>query len=101
MWDVSMFAFDGDKLIGFTLLYGMDNRGVLFQALTAVDKNYRKKGLAKAMKSRAMRRAKEKGFSEVHCDNDTRNSPMIAINDKLGYKRKPGMVAMRKDFQEV
>ena len=98
LWDVSMFAFDGEKMIGFTLIYGMDNRGVLFQALTAVDKDYRGRGLAKAMKSRAMRRAKEKGITEVHCDNDTRNAPMISINERLGYKRKPGMIAMRKDL---
>lgn len=101
LWDVSMFAFDADKLIGYTLIYEMDNRGVLFQALTAVDKDYRGRGLAKALKSRAMRRAKEKGITEVHCDNDTRNAPMIAINERLGYKSKPGMIAMRKDLREV
>jgi GNAT superfamily N-acetyltransferase len=101
VWDVSMFAFDGDKLIGFTLLYKFDDRGVLFQALTAVDKDYRGRGLAKAMKARAMRAAKAKGVTEVHCDNDTRNAPMLSINDRLGYQRKPGMIWMKKVFQEV
>jgi GNAT superfamily N-acetyltransferase len=101
LWDVSMFAFDGDKLIGFTLIYEMDKRGVLFQALTAVHRDYRGKGLAKALKARAMRRAIEMGFTEVHCDNDTRNAPMIRINERLGYKSKPGMIAMRKDLTVV
>ncbi len=101
LWDVSMFAFDGDNMIGYTLIYEMDNRGVLFQALTAVDKDYRGRGLAKALKSRAMRRAKEKGITEVHCDNDARNAPMISINKRLGYKSKPGMIAMRKDLREA
>jgi GNAT superfamily N-acetyltransferase len=99
MWDVSMFAFDGDRMTGFTLLYGMDDRGVLFQALTGVDKEYRGRGIAKAIKARAMRRAKEKGVTEVHCDNDTRTAPMIHINELLGYKSKPGMIAMRKDLR--
>jgi hypothetical protein len=35
----------------------------------------------------------------VHCDNDTRNTPMIHINELLGYKSKPGMIAMRKDLR--
>ena len=100
MWDVSMFAFEGDKMIGFTLLYKFDDRGVLFQALTAVDREYRGRGLAKAMKARAMRAGKAKGITEVHCDNDTRNTPMLAINDRLGYQRKPGMIWMKKVFQE-
>lgn len=99
LWDVSMFAFDCDKMIGFTLIYELDNRGVLSQAVTAVDRDYRGRGLAKALKSRAMRRAKAKGVKEVHCDNDTRNTPMIAINERLGYKSKPGMIAMRKSLQ--
>jgi GNAT superfamily N-acetyltransferase len=99
LWDVSMFAFDNDKMIGFTLIHEMDNKSVIFQALTAVDKDHRGRGLAKALKSRAMRRAKRKGVTEVHCDNDTRNAPMISINNKLGYKPKPGMISMRKHLQ--
>ena len=101
LWDVSMFAFDGDSLIGFTLLYEMDGRGVLFQALTAVHRGHRGRGLAKSLKARAMRRAKQNGFAEAHCDNDTRNTPIIMINERLGYRRKPGMIAMRKSLVEI
>lgn len=98
LWDVSMFAFEGDELIGMSLVYEMDRRGVLFQALTAVRRDRRGMGLAKALKARAMRRAMECGFHEVNVDNDTRNGPMISINERLGYRPKPGMVAMRKVF---
>ncbi|MDQ2986504.1 MAG: GNAT family N-acetyltransferase [Armatimonadota bacterium] len=98
LWDVSMFAFEGEELIGLTYVYEMDNRGVLFQGLTAAHRDYRGRGLAKALKTRAMRRALEKGFLEVHADNDTRNTAMIAINNRLGYQNKPGMISLRKLF---
>jgi len=96
LWEVSMFAFAEGELIGFTLTLEIDGRGVLYQALTAVRKDYRGMGLAKALKARAMRMAMEKGFSEVHADSDTRNTVMIAINNRLGYQPKPSIIWLRK-----
>lgn len=98
LWNVSSFAFNGDKLVAMTYLYKAEREGVIFQALTAVDREYRGRGIARALKAFAARRALDSGFSTILTDNDSRNLAMISINDWMGFTRLPGMVTLRKDF---
>ncbi|MGI8922923.1 MAG: GNAT family N-acetyltransferase [Fimbriimonadales bacterium] len=98
LWDISQVARDNEGLIGFTYLYRSDVEAELFQALTAVHRDYRGRGIAKALKARSAKRAIEAGYKTVRADNDTRNAPMLAINDRLGYKRLPGMITLAKDL---
>ncbi|MBA3725072.1 MAG: GNAT family N-acetyltransferase [Armatimonadetes bacterium] len=89
LWDISQVARDKEKLIGFTYLYRSDVEAELFQAQTAVHRDYRGRGIAKALKARSAKRAIEAGYRTVRADNDTRNAPMLAINARLGYKGSP------------
>lgn len=101
LWHVSSFVFDCDQLVAMTYLYKSEREGVIFQALTAVDRKYRGRGIARALKSFAARRALDAGFRTILTDNDSRNLTMISINDWMGFSPLPGMVTLRKDMRNL
>lgn len=94
-----LIAFQGDAPIGFTTEFRGVQEGRLDQGLTAVRKDFRGKGVASALKARAMRWAMSQGFKFVRTDNDSRNAPMIAINDRLGFTRLPATISMQWSAQ--
>lgn len=94
----SQIALVDGKIAGFTGIFGGEEEGELFQWLTAVKREYRGQGLAKAMKARAARWAIANGYRSIHTDNDTRNAPMLAINKQMGFERRVGTVTMLKRF---
>jgi GNAT superfamily N-acetyltransferase len=53
---------------------------------TATLREYRGRGLAKLVKSVALRKAAAVGVTETLTANDFTNKPMLAVNDWLGYK---------------
>ncbi|MBC8065515.1 MAG: GNAT family N-acetyltransferase [Chlorobia bacterium] len=94
----SQVALIDGRIIGFTGIYHTEIDGQLFQWLTAVKREHRGKGIAKALKANAAKWAIANGYRTVRTDNDTRNAPMLAINDKLGFRRLPGMITFRKQL---
>lgn len=91
----SRVAIVDGKIAGFTGFYKMEQEGGLFQWLTGVRREFRRLKIAKAMKIDALRGAVAKGYRTIRTDNDTRNAPMLAINDQLGFTRLPGMITYR------
>lgn len=98
LWNVSSFVFDKDRLVAMTYLYNSERDGMAFQALTAVDREYRGKGIAKALKAFAAKRAIDAGYTKILTDNDARNLTMLSINERMGFRRLPGMLTLRKDL---
>jgi GNAT superfamily N-acetyltransferase len=49
-------------------------------------RKYRGQGLAKAVKSAALRRAAAAGITTAYTSNDEANQPMLAVNTWLGYR---------------
>lgn len=86
------------RIAGFSGLYRTEVEGQLFQWLTAVKREHRGKGIAQAMKAHGANWAIANGFKTVRTDNDTRNAPMLAINDRMGYRRLPGMITFAQTF---
>ena len=66
--------------------------------LTAVLPKHRGQGIARALKIAGIVAAKAQGFEAIRTDNDTRNAPMLAINDSLGFRRLPAMVTLEKRY---
>lgn len=91
-------AFIDGHIAGFTGLYRMEQEGGLFQWLTGVRREHRGKKIAKALKLDALRWAVANGYKTIRTDNDTRNAPMLAINDQIGFKRLPGMITYRREL---
>jgi mycothiol synthase len=67
---------------------------------TGVDKRYRGRKLAQAVKVLALRFAREVlKVSTVRTTHNEENLPMIAIDEKLGYVRTPGTILTDKMFE--
>ena len=94
----TFLAFKGANAIGLTQFWKGESSDDLYTGLTAVKKQVRGQGVASALKARALRFAKETGATRVFTDNDTNNIEMIAINDKLGFKKLPAWLSMKKEM---
>jgi mycothiol synthase len=94
LWAASFIALAEGRMIGFSGLYRAPAEGLADQWLTAVHKNFRGRGIARALKAAATRRAIEMGFWRIRTNNDTRNTAMLAINDGMGYERLPGTITL-------
>lgn len=84
-----IFAADGDRLVGTTYMHTLEGGG-LHTMYTGVDPAYRGKGIAQALKVRAVEAARKHGAPYMRTDNDSQNGPMLAINRKMGYRPLPG-----------
>lgn len=93
----TVFAFRNGRIIGFSGSYSGARPGSVDQWLTGVVAKERGRGVALGLKLRVIHAAKAAGLSFIHTDNDTRNSPMLAVNDKLGFVRGPAVLSMLKD----
>lgn len=66
---------------------------------TGVDRRYRGRKLAQAVKVLALRYARDVlQVATVHTHHNSRNLPMIAIDRKLGYVQTPGTWLMEKSL---
>ena len=93
--DLSMVAYAGDQIAGFTTTgKRLDRDGWTWMTGTARD--YRGRGIARALKVEALTRAKEKGLRALGTTNDEPNKSMRGINAKLGYQMLPAHVELEK-----
>jgi mycothiol synthase len=95
-----LVAVHNGNQIGFSGLYPITATTMLDQWLTAVKRDYRGKHVALALKIRSIAFAKKNGYTLIRTDNDSRNAPMLAINNKLGFKRGAASLSLAKVLQE-
>ena len=95
------FALCGDDLVGMTMFWQGEGDDALHTGLTGVRRAYRGRGVATALKVRALEFARTLGASKVYTDNDTGNEEMIAVNAKLGFERQPAWIGLRRVMGEA
>ncbi len=90
---VAIDARTGDwaAMSAITVFQGADHAYNLF---TGTDVRYRGRKLAQAVKSLALRKAREFGVDKVRTSHNSENAAMIAIDTRLGYVRTPGTLVM-------
>ena len=88
--DGQIIAADGDRWVGLAALGYFKTFGGAVNMITGVDRDYRGRKIALALKLLANRTAKRWGAREIRTNNDSQNAPMLAINRKLGYQPEPG-----------
>jgi mycothiol synthase len=64
--------------------------------MTGVRREYRRQGLALALKLLSFRLMKERGCTQTLTNNDTANPPILHLNEKLGYQKRPGNLMWSK-----
>jgi GNAT superfamily N-acetyltransferase len=89
-------ALDGDQPVAMSFLRFPPVRGCVWTGYTCSHPAYRGRGLARAIKLQSLAQAIELGVPFVYTDNDSENAPMLHINERLGYRRRPGFVALLK-----
>jgi GNAT superfamily N-acetyltransferase len=81
---------------GVSNLWKAPEADVLHVGLTATRRDYRRMGIALALKLKAIDYARQRGVRELRTGNETRNRPMLSINEALGFVKQPVWVSYVK-----
>lgn len=80
--------------IGVTDLVAADgNTGILDTGFTGMERSWRRKGLATALKLQAIEWARKEGYKYIRTDNGSHN-PMYHLNLKLGFRPRPSWIGL-------
>lgn len=90
----SFVALADGEIVGFSGLLEHDNPGTAEDGLTVVRRDWRRRGLALALKRLELAWAAENGFCEVVTWTQTGNEGMRRVNELLGYEYRGSAVTM-------
>jgi GNAT superfamily N-acetyltransferase len=81
-------AIADDRPVGLAFLL-RKGENAAFNEYTAVDRAYRGRGIARALKLQTIEWARQNGIDFIYTSNDVANQRMLAINIRLGYQPLP------------
>ena len=94
-------AKDGDAYVGVSGLGRAEALpDVLYTGFTGVHPRYRHRGIAYALKLRAVEYGMRHGYREIRTFNSSLNAPMLGINVGLGFVKRPAWIIFGKDSFE-
>ena len=99
--DRTWIAREGDDLVGISVLSYPPVRGVVSTDWTATARKVRGRGIARALKCETVLQAIALGVDRVRTDNDGQNSPILHINETMGYARRPDGIQMIKQAEPM
>lgn len=84
--ELSVVVLEDGEVVGVSFLFTDRETGRAVNAGTGVVRAHRSRGLALLMKQHALAAAAASGITHVVTQNDETNAPMLAINERLGYR---------------
>jgi mycothiol synthase len=87
--DGYLIAVVDGRYVGVSSMWQSPEADMIRTGLTAVRREYRRRGIALALKVRALTFAKARGYRRTVTDNASINQPMLAINEQLGFVKNP------------
>jgi len=91
--DGYFLAKKGGEYVGESFVFQLPAEpGHLSQGFTGVRREYRGKGIAMALKLKVIAYAKAHGYNLIKTWNASTNTPMLVINEKLGFVKKPAWI---------
>lgn len=93
--DFSFLALHDGHVIGYATLGAVPGSNDATNVMTAVKREWRRRGVAAALKAEQLAAAKRAGFSGIVTLNEVKNEPMRKLNAKLGYVPQPAQLLMR------
>lgn len=99
MPDCWFVALHDGRYVGETKLFKEPVADKLRTGLTGVIRDYRRKGIAMALKLRAIEYARNHGVTTISTDNEE-NNPMYQINLRLGFQPAPAWIDFEKVLRE-
>jgi mycothiol synthase len=95
----SIVALEGERVIGYAgLLSWNDDDTRAENGLTAVARDWRRRGLATALKRRQLAWAAANGIRELVTWTQTGNEGMRSVNEGLGYVTRAVSLRMRREL---
>jgi GNAT superfamily N-acetyltransferase len=94
--DATFLALADDEVVGyakFSLTAAQPQTA--HHDMTGVKRDWRRRGIAGALKRAQIFWAKEQGYLTLATQNELRNEPIRRLNERLGYREAPGRVVMR------
>jgi GNAT superfamily N-acetyltransferase len=97
-WPEATFvALSGDEVVGMAgLEHDADRPDRAENALTAVRRDWRGRGLARALKETATAWASDHGIREIYTWTQTGNENMRAVNERLGFVTRHTSITVRR-----
>lgn len=83
--ELSTVAMADGRVAAFTFAQ-TDGRRRYFSGGTGTRREFRGRGLARAVKLDSLARARRAGYTDAFTNNATGNAPMLAVNEWLGYR---------------
>ena len=93
----SFVALAGGEVVGYTGLC-RDAVGAVEDGLTVVRRDWRRRGLAAALKRTKLAWAAASGIDEIVTWTQTGNEAMRALNERLGYVYRSVSITVRTDL---
>jgi GNAT superfamily N-acetyltransferase len=94
--DAVFLAVEGDRVVAYAALLAYEQQpGDAIHEITAVLPDYRRRGIARALKAAEIAWAREAGFERLRAHNDSTNIPIRRLNDELGYRPLPARIVLR------
>lgn len=98
MIDSWVVAVENGRYIGNSMLKKGSQPGIVSTGFTGVLRDYRRRGLATALKAHAIAYAQNAGFQAIRTGNEE-NNPMLILNKKLGFKEITAKLAFEKQVK--
>ncbi|MDQ3706254.1 MAG: GNAT family N-acetyltransferase [Chloroflexota bacterium] len=94
-----IIAADGDRWIGMCAVGYFPRTESMHVMILGVDNAYRGRKIGLALKLLSHRVAKALGVKHLKTGNASQNTPILAMNQKLGYKKMRGTYQMQKQLK--
>lgn len=95
-------AKDGDRYVGVTDLNLREAMpGGVAQGFTGVRAEYRRRGIATALKAHAIEYARRHGHKTIRALNRPAHTALLALNEKLGFRHLFSYVTLERCLKEV
>ena len=85
--ELCFIALAGDEVVGYAALQVFGDEA--HHGLTATRRDWRRRGVASALKRAEIAAAKRAGLTRLLTESEERNEPMRRLNEKLGYVPAP------------
>lgn len=92
-------ARDGSEILGVSILSYPRERGTVQTDWTGMARSARGKGIARALKCETVMQAIELGVARVRTDNDSTNTPILHLNEVMGYQRRADMIQLMRSAE--